>query len=203
MYNQERKLICFSMIYKTPCMFGQECTYAHSLQEQIVDDFKRMVYQIILDRNLKFLPHMPYHIGQRYYENLMIMTRICHACTNHECTGGYNCYNGVFDSSIKLCRNDFLTGDCKNTLCHIDIHESILYKFAHDAIEWCDVYVGCEYGHHLTQRQLIPFYTYHILHTSHEIESDTMLHTHTDHSHCLNIDRKYHEDELTLSNESL
>lgn len=156
----EKRLICFSIINNEKCNYGSNCTYAHSLDEQIIDDEKKIIYQIILDKNLMNFFSMTNPKTDEIYKNLLFLTHICNNCDNNRCTGGYNCRNGVCHMSLKLCKNDLLTGECLNKVTDISINKSIINKLNEHFINECGVYKGCINGHHLTTRNLLPYYKY-------------------------------------------
>lgn len=154
----EKRLLCFSILNGEPCTYGNYCTYAHSLTEQIIDGDKKFIYQIILDKYLMsfFSPTNPK--TDEIYKHLLFMSHICDNCINGKCTGGYNCRNGIFDTSLKLCKNDLLTGECLNKLIKINVDHNIISKLEDKEFNACDEYYGCINGHHLTERNLLPYY---------------------------------------------
>lgn len=156
----EKRLICFSTINNELCNYGSNCTYAHSLEEQKIDEDKKFVCQVILDKNLMKFFSMTNPKTDEIYKHLLFVTHLCENCTNKKCTGGYNCRNGINNASLKLCKNDLLTGECLNKIIDIPVDQKILNKFLGDNFESCDIYRGCINGHHLTQRNLIPYYKY-------------------------------------------
>jgi len=157
-HSNKKRLICFSILNNELCNYGSHCTYAHSLSEQIIDPEKKFIYQIILDKNLMNFFSMTNPKTDEIYKQLLFLTHICDNCCNQTCTGGYNCRNGVFSPSLKLCRNDLLTGQCLNKIIHIDIDKSIIDKI--DEIQPLETYTGCMNGHHLSARNLLPYYKY-------------------------------------------
>ena len=86
------------------------------LNEQIIDEDKKFIYQIILDKNLMNFFSMTNPKTNEIYKQLLFFTHVCDNCINNKCTGGYNCRNGVNDISLKLCKNDLLTGECLNKI---------------------------------------------------------------------------------------
>ncbi|MEM3061979.1 MAG: hypothetical protein QW303_00335, partial [Nitrososphaerota archaeon] len=158
----EKRLICFSIINNNMCSYGEQCTYAHSLEEQKIDPERIFIYKIILDRDLMKINYFSDLEAEETYKYLMIATRLCEKCTNNRCTGGYNCRHGVNTPYLKICRNDLLTGECINKVIDINIPENIIRKIC---IPYGDVtpslpYKGCINGHHLTERKLVPYYKY-------------------------------------------
>lgn len=164
----EKRLICFSILNNETCGYGSNCTYAHSIDEQIIDLDKRFIYQIVLDKNLMNFFSLTNPKTDEIYKNLLFISHICENCSNKKCTGGYNCRNGVSNSSLKICKNDLLTGECLNKVINLNIDRSVLKKIKGSVgrksdvkcFELCDEYKGCINGHHLTQRKLLPYYKY-------------------------------------------
>lgn len=158
-FNQKR-LICYSTINNEKCCYGNNCTYAHSLEEQTIDEEKKFIYQIILDKNLMNFFSMTNPKTDEIYKQLLFLTSICESCTELKCTGGYNCRNGINNRILKICKNDLLTGECLNKIVDIQIDDNIIHKLGSSSFVPCDNYKGCLNGHHLTLRNLIPYYKY-------------------------------------------
>lgn len=156
----EKRLICFSTINNEPCTYGSNCTYAHSHNEQIIDEDKKYIYRIILDKKLMNFFSMTNPKTEEIYKHLLFMTHLCESCINKKCTGGFNCRNGVCIPSLKLCKNDLLTGECINKIIDIDVDEQTIEKLKTSNFEACDEYKGCLNGHHLTDRGLVPYYKF-------------------------------------------
>lgn len=156
----EKRLICFSIINNEKCCYGTNCKYAHSLREQIIDEDKKFVYQIILDKKLMDFFSLTNPKTEELYKNLLFLSRTCENCKNKKCTGGFNCRNGVCDFSLKLCKNDLQSGGCINKIINIDVDHSIIDKLNFNEFEQCHIYEGCINGHHLTKRGLLPYYKY-------------------------------------------
>jgi hypothetical protein len=166
-FLNKKRLICFSVINKTRCNYQEKCIYAHSLEEQYVDEDKFFFHQIILDNNLMNFFSLTNPKTDEIYQSLTLFTQICNRCLTNKCTGGFNCRNGVCHPSLKVCKNDFLSGHCSNNLVKIEIDNRIIHKFNKNDFIMCNEYIGCSNGHHLTNRHLIPYYKYkHILENS-------------------------------------
>lgn len=159
-HTNQKRLICFSAINNEKCCYGNNCTYAHSLDEQIIDEEKKFVYQIIFDKNLMNFFSITNPKTDEIYKHLLFFTNICGQCLNKKCTGGYNCRNGINDLSFKICKNDLLTGECLNKIINIPINNAIINKIGTNNFELCSEYKGCLNGHHLTLRNLVPYYKY-------------------------------------------
>ena len=156
----EKRLICFSILNNEKCCYGNNCTYAHSLCEQIIDEDKKFIYQIILDKNLMNFFSMTNPKTEEIYKNLLFLSHMCENCKSKKCTGGFNCRNGVCDFSLKLCKNDLLTGECLNKVININVDPTIIAKLNFNNFEDNGTYQGCINGHHLTNRGLLPYYKF-------------------------------------------
>lgn len=161
--STEKRLLCFSVINNDLCVYGNNCMYAHTTLEQKIDDDKKFIYQIILDNKLMDIVSINNPKKDELYQSLLFMSQICNSCINNKCTGGYNCRNGVFDKSLKICKNDLLTGECLNKIININVDEKIIDKLQSNNFKECTKYEGCINGHHLTLRNMIPYYK-HIHH---------------------------------------
>lgn len=158
--GNERRLICFSTINNENCNYGPNCTYAHSLEDQVIDEERKFIYQIMLDKKLmNFMSDDSYKTDE-IYKQLLFMTHICENCVNQKCTGRYNCRNGTCTPYLKLCKNDLLTGECLNKIIDINVDQSLIGKLNNRNFEVTDPYKGCINGHHLSLRGLIPYYKY-------------------------------------------
>ncbi len=158
--HNEKRLICYSVLNCDKCNYGQNCTYAHSYAEQKIDDDKKYIYQIILDNNLMNFFSLTNPKTEEIYKNLLFLTNICDKCLNNRCTGGYNCRNGACNQSLKICKNDLLTGACLNKLLTIQIDQNLINKMQDNVFVPCQNYNGCLNGHHLTDRGIIPYYKF-------------------------------------------
>lgn len=155
----EKRLICFSVINKEECNYGQYCTYAHNLNEQVIDKDKLFMYRIVLDSKLNNYQESGKCVDV-ILRDLLFMTHVCKNCVKSNCTGGFNCRSGVCDPFLKLCKNDLLTGECVNSIINITPNHDIINKLVGDNFEPCTEYKGCINGHHLTSRGLQPYYKY-------------------------------------------
>lgn len=161
----KKRLICYSIINNDQCEYYNNCTYAHSLEEQKIDEEKIFVYKIILDKELMNFFSITNPKTDEIYKQLFFATHLCEYCINHKCTGGYNCRHGVCNFFLKLCRNDLLTGQCLNKIIDIPINLTIYNKIYETNVSDTENenkfnYTGCINGHHLTERNLIPYYKY-------------------------------------------
>lgn len=159
-FNNRKRLICFSAINNQECSYGNTCTYAHSLSEQIIDDERKFIYEIILDDDLSKYFSISNPKTDEIYKNLLFATQLCENCLIKKCTGGYNCRNGVCTPILKLCRNDLLTGQCLNKIVDIEVNSEIKSKIFPTDKQLSTKYIGCINGHHLSHRNLLPYYKY-------------------------------------------
>lgn len=159
-HSKEKRLICFSTIHNESCEYGPSCTYAHSYDQQVIDEEKKFIYQIIFDNNLMNFFSMTNPKTDDIYKHLLFLTHLCDNCINKKCTGGYNCRNGASMPSLKICKNDLLTGECLNKNIDINIDASLMEKLDFDNFKKCHTYKGYINGHHLSLHGLIPYYKY-------------------------------------------
>lgn len=157
-YSNKKRLLCFSVINGKYCNYGNHCTFAHTLSEQVINIEKFYIYQIILDKNLMNFFSLTNPKTDEIYKQLLFFTHICSKCISSKCMGGYNCKFGTHSPCLKICKNDLLTGECINKPLNISVDESVLNKI--DIPTKPIVYGGCINGHHLTKRNLIPYYKY-------------------------------------------
>lgn len=159
--SNRKKLLCFSVIKNEYCHYGDQCTYAHNLFEQIIELENLYVYQIILDAQLMNFFSLLNPKTEQIYKKLVFYTTVCDKCVASKCMGGYNCKHGVHDKQLKICKNDLLTGQCINNTSNINVCRTIIHKINQiDPIQPPEKYIGCIMGHHLSTRNLIPYYTY-------------------------------------------
>lgn len=156
-YNRKR-LLCYSFLNNDYCNYGNHCTYAHGFNDQVIDYERKYIYQITFDKDLMDFFSITNPKTDEIYPYLLFNTQLCKNCMSKRCTGGYNCKHGVFHSSLKLCKNDLLTGQCLNKVIELEIEPDVINKI--ENITKVDKYMGCINGHHLTERGLVPYYKY-------------------------------------------
>lgn len=156
--NNQKKLICYSVINRSICKFEGKCTYAHSLKEQEIGYARKFIYQIILDEKMMDFFSLSNPKTVDLYVDLMSCVRLCEKCSRGKCTGGYNCIKGVCSPSLLVCCKNLIGGSCHNKLTQLNIDKEVLNKI--DNIVSPETYMGCPNGHHLTTRGLMPFKKY-------------------------------------------
>lgn len=130
----KNRILCFNMLNSKLCSYSNKCLYAHSLEEQHIDNNKKSAIEILKINNLEDIDLIK---NKELYNNLLTLTKLCTECVNSTCPGGYNCKYGACNVDILVCNNDLQKGDCKN-------------------------YVEngrCINGHHLTLKNLKPYMT--------------------------------------------
>jgi hypothetical protein len=148
-----KNLLCFSIFKKIKCVYGDKCTYAHSLNEQNINPIRYLAYSIIMGNKLELLNE---ENKEDIYNELFILCNLCKKCIFGFCTGGINCKNGVFAKSLKICKNDFLTGECiQNTeYVQCDNYPDFFPDIEPKIIKKC-----CN-GIHTSNYGITPFYKY-------------------------------------------
>lgn len=145
-----KRLICYSTFNNEKCNYGIGCIYAHNYEEQYIDTDKKQLYKIIFDNDLSS------YQSEDFYKSLFFLTINCDKCFEHKCSGGYNCKNGAPTNFLRICKNDLLTGECLNKIKEIENDDILLNKLKITKKK----YLGCLNGHHLTNSNLIPYYTF-------------------------------------------
>jgi hypothetical protein len=146
--SKEKKMLCISTLKTNDaCVYGNKCSYAHSIIDQRIDNKREDYYKIIFDKKNKVKT-----INKDLAKELHILSDICDECYNDICQGGLNCKKGVCKPYFRICRNDFY-GNCINTLTEIDIDRTLV-KTILPTIELEDHYLGCINGHHLSERDI-------------------------------------------------
>lgn len=165
--NVIKRLICYSLINKEACRYGDDCTYAHTLEEQTVDTEKMFIYQVLLDKNLMCFFSVTNPKTEEIYQELIFLTKLCKNCLSDRCTGGYNCRHGAHTACLKICRCDLFTGQCENSVKKIHVPNEIITKIKDAAdtnnseFSVPEYYLGCNNGHHLSSRNIVPYLKYH------------------------------------------
>jgi hypothetical protein len=156
-----KRLICRSVLESYHCEYAAKCTYAHSLDQQVIDSDRAFTYKIILDPNLMHFFSVQNPKTEDLYKGLIAMTHSCKECLEQKCTGGYNCRNGACQKFLKVCQEDLLHGNCTEKLEILDINMDFIQKLFGTITttnEQPFEYIGCKYGHHLTHRNKPPIY---------------------------------------------
>lgn len=126
-----KKILCHNIIYNKECKYGDKCIYAHSLEEQNVNDTRKKIYDIL--NSDCCLNNIDLHKDVDLYNNMIELTRYCKNCNVNYCIGGYNCKSGAYNKNYCICINDLNYGNCSNNNCN---------------------YI------HLTNRGLVPYYLF-------------------------------------------
>jgi len=106
-----KRILCHSLIFGKKCNYGDKCLYAHTLDEQNVDKYRKMAYQIILDITSSY-NQINLVENQNLYKTLLSLGKVCDACNQNLCHGGYNCRFGACNKQLQLCITDLNTGKC-------------------------------------------------------------------------------------------
>ena len=116
MSDNSKKILCFNMIKNHNCNYNNKCLYAHSLKDQKLEPLREKVYNII--KSTDNLSNLDLLADNELYKTLILFTKICQQCNKNECPGGYNCRNGVINAAHKICYNDLVYGNCKQSDCN-------------------------------------------------------------------------------------
>jgi len=108
--DKKKKVLCQNMVNYNSCSYGNKCSYAHSLDEQKIDENRKRAYDIVKGKN--DLSNIDLHTDNMLYTNLLVLTKLCNKCVNKQCTGGYNCKFGAIKKEYVICKRDLNYGDC-------------------------------------------------------------------------------------------
>jgi len=108
--NNIKKILCHHIVTTNHCSYGDKCMYAHSLEEQVVDDDRKYAFEILTSN--KKLSHIDLHENIQLYRSLLSLTRLCSGCIDKTCTGGINCKYGACLKKYHICINDLHDGNC-------------------------------------------------------------------------------------------
>lgn len=105
-----KRVLCFNILNRGLCSYGDKCVYAHHLKEQTVDSPRKEAYDII--NSDTDLSNLNLTNNKQLYYTLRQLTNLCPPCAKGYCPGGYNCKYGAFCKQSQICRRDFLDGNC-------------------------------------------------------------------------------------------
>lgn len=116
--NNHKKILCNNILLGIPCTYGAKCLYAHDVEEQNIEPIRKKAYDIIKNKceNINDIDLTSFE-EQELYKNLLVLTKVCEACLNNKCAGGYNCKHGTFTHKYKVCYYDLIYGNCENKEC--------------------------------------------------------------------------------------
>lgn len=154
--NNKNRLLCYHMLSNKQCKYGKLCTYAHKLEDQILDENKQILLDIYKKNNLKNIPIN----NSEVKITLLQMTSLCPNCILHQCSGGYNCKKGAFTYDMLICYDDLMYGNCNNNI--YDNKFKIYNSIEINKKRCCN-------GIHLTYYNMAPLYK---TNNNYDIDSD-------------------------------
>ena len=114
LYSNRKKLLCVNVLKCGECDYGSKCMYAHSRDEQQIDEHRKRAYDIL--NSTSDLSGINFQENIQLYKTLKDLTRIC---DKDLCTGGYNCKHGVcVNKKYHVCLKDIEHGDCTDNECN-------------------------------------------------------------------------------------
>jgi hypothetical protein len=114
--KHRRRVLCQSFLENVECRYGENCKFANSLEEQVVDNDKKEVIDILLNEK-QDLKHIDLVDNKILHQNLIRMTTMCTACEKGICKWGYNCNKGACNKKSLVCERDLGDGRCENKEC--------------------------------------------------------------------------------------
>ena len=114
--NNVKKILCLRKLLSKRCPYINNCSYAHSLNEQKKDQYREIVYNMITSKDR--FDDFDLLKNKEVYMTMLKLTKICNNCINDSCPGGYNCKFGVCRKKYQICYNDLTKGHCNDSLCN-------------------------------------------------------------------------------------
>jgi len=108
-YNH-KKILCKNITMNGKCLYTQKCLFAHSLDEQKIDNIRNDAYDII--KGTLDLSNVNLIKDTQLYNTLVSLTTVCELCIVGKCTGGYNCKHGACKKKYVICHTDLNKGTC-------------------------------------------------------------------------------------------
>jgi hypothetical protein len=112
--DKYKHLLCKNILTHGTCNYGNNCKFAHSLEEQIVEPIYKKVADIVMGDG--DLSKINIYTDKELYNILLKKCILCENCNAKLCTGGYNCRNGSLMKKYIICQKDLNEGTC-NKLC--------------------------------------------------------------------------------------
>jgi hypothetical protein len=113
--NNLKKILCENMIYNGECKYDKKCLYAHTIDEQNINEKRKHIYDLI--DSTDDLSHIDLKKDYTLYKSLLELTKMCKKCITNVCIGGYNCKLGSCVTKYCICGNDLNNGFCKSSKC--------------------------------------------------------------------------------------
>lgn len=128
-----KKMLCNNMIKHSICSYKTKCMYAHSLEEQKLEDIRQQAYDII--KSDYDLSNIDLKNNIDLFNNLLSLTNVCNKCVNGICPGGYNCKFGAINNTFRICYVDLTSGNCIENCKHIHLTKRGLIPFMNNTID--------------------------------------------------------------------
>ena len=91
--KNHKKILCCNIVLYNHCDYDTKCMYAHSLNEQNINENRKQAYNIL--NSTQDLSHLDLRKNPALYASLSELTQCCNNCIKKKCTGGYNCKHGA------------------------------------------------------------------------------------------------------------
>jgi len=99
--------MCHNVLNKRRCKFGNSCVYAHSSEEQKVDEVRQRAYRYI--REKLDMSDVDLSTDQELLSTLTTLTKLCYRCSKNMCPGRDNCRDGAVCQEQRVCYDDLMT----------------------------------------------------------------------------------------------
>ena len=116
--QNHKKILCNNYILNNNCHHGLKCSYAHGLNEQNIEPYRKNTYDILnSNSDLSYINFKKYQY-KNLMKDLLTLTKLCDMCINGNCTGGYNCKYGSCTEKYLICYDDLNYSYCNNINCN-------------------------------------------------------------------------------------
>ena len=115
MLQNHKKILCKNIILNKECKYGNKCLYAHTLDEQNINNNRYIAYNII--KSTSDLSHIDLQTNIELYKTLVQLSVYCNNCIHNKCMGGYNCKYGACKLKYVICLTDLNFNNCTDKLC--------------------------------------------------------------------------------------
>jgi hypothetical protein len=131
--DKNKQLLCKNMLQYGHCNYGSICKFAHSINEQVLEDIYERAYDMV-QRDAD-LSKINVYVERDLYKILLKLCDVCKDCEKKKCPGGYNCKNGACKKIYVVCKTDLQNGNCDGKCGKIHLTKKGLKPFLSYVLE--------------------------------------------------------------------
>jgi len=121
-YNKKDKMVlCKNYLENNFCAFGQNCRFAHGIEEQKIKSIRKKIYDFMeqVKNNACRDINKYLFLNENIEDEILILTKLCKKCQAKICFGGLNCKKGAYNQQYLICRDNFLCCACNDNKCNM------------------------------------------------------------------------------------